>query len=267
MKSFIGVLLLSLITAGCTSNPYAQYYTDKTKGIDIEKSGRFIIPTENPIVIRGTDVQKDHIHMMEEGYALLGFSAFNSPLVDENDAIVHAKQIRAGAVVLYSNFSHTNSGALPFTMPNVQTSNTQLSGSAFGSGGYANYSGVANTTTYGTQTMMVPYNVNRYDYTASYWIRRKTFQLGVFVNPMTDEQKQTLQSNKGLQILAVAKNSPAFFADVLRGDILRSIGGKETYDVDTFKEALRLNKGKAVSVIIYRNGQELTKNIQLNDEE
>ncbi len=266
MGLLIGLLLV-VLTTGCATNPYAEFYTDKTKGMDIEHSGRFIIPTEDPSVIEGEDMQKDGIRMLEDGYALLGISSFNSPPVDENEAVEHAKQIHAGAVVLYSGFSHTKSGALPLTMPNVQTSSTSMSGSAYGSGGYANYSGMANTTTYGTQTMMVPFSVNRYDYKAVFWIKRKGFRLGVHVNPMTDEQRQALQSNRGLQIIAVVKNSPAFFADILRGDILRSIEGNETYDLETFKEAIRQNKGKAVSVIIYRNGQALTKNVQLKDEE
>ena len=96
-------------------------------------------------------------------------------------------------------------------------------------------------------------------------LARNAIQFGAVIKPLTDEQRQKLQSNKGLQIIAVVKNTPAFFADILRGDILRSIGERDTYDFDTFQDAIRESQGKSVKVVIYRNGQELTKDVKLND--
>lgn len=93
MKSFLSIFLL--LMAACATNPYAQFYTDKTKGVDIANSGRFMIPTGDPLVVRGSDRQKDHIRMLEEGYVLLGLSSFNGGQVDENDAVEHGKQIHA----------------------------------------------------------------------------------------------------------------------------------------------------------------------------
>ena len=254
----IGYLLaLLLFMTGCATNPYSKFYTDNTAGMNIEKSGKFIIPTEPPVILKGDDIQGDGIRMLEDGYALLGFSYFNAGSADDDYAIEHAKQVHAAAVILYSHFTHTKSGALPLSVPNTQTSTTQLS--------IGNYSGTANTTTHGRQTIMMPYSVDKYDYAATYWIRRNAIQFGAVIKPLTDEQRQKLQSNKGLQIIAVVKNTPAFFADILRGDILRSIGERDTYDFDTFEDAIRESQGKSVKVVIYRNGQELTKDVKLKD--
>jgi hypothetical protein len=52
------------------------------------------------------------------------------------------------------------------TLPNTSTSVTNGSATVSGAGGFAKLNGSATTTTYGTQTVMMPYNIQRADFSA-----------------------------------------------------------------------------------------------------
>ncbi len=111
----------------------------------------------------------------------------------------------------------------------------------------------------------MPYSVNRYDYFASYWIKLKPPVFGVHVRELSPELKQKIGSNKGVVVIAVEKGSPAFAADILRGDILKRIGNQEVLDPKTFSETTSQYAGKKVTVIFLRDGKELTKEILFNE--
>jgi hypothetical protein len=113
--------------------------------------------------------------MLEAGYLLIGVSSFNAGEdVSENGALEQAKRIHADTVIIYRHYTNTLSGMMPLTVPNTQTGTAYHSGTIYDSGGgSAYYSGSSQITTYGTSTTYVPYNVARYDYFATYWVRLK----------------------------------------------------------------------------------------------
>jgi hypothetical protein len=271
------VLLLCLVLSGCATNPYKQYFTDLTGGIDVSKDSAFIISTEDPKIYQGgTNVEQDYQRMVEEGYGLLGYSSFNSGALNQKSAIQHGKAIHASIILVYSKYTHTNSGVLPLTLPDNQTTQTSMSGTGYGSGniygsrGSASYnssgfySGTATTTTYGTKTTYIPYNTQRYDYIASYWIKSKPRVLGVQLADLTPEERKALGSNKGTKIMAVVKGSPAFTADLFKGDILTQINDKEIIESKSLTDLLNEFKGKKVIFKVFRDNQFLTKEVQLN---
>lgn len=63
---------------------------------------------------------------------------------------------------------------------------------------------------------------------------------------------------------AVVKNSPAFRADILKGDILRKIGDVELYGSASFREIVAKFAGQKIIVEILRDGKEFQKEIQLD---
>ena len=95
--------------------------------------------------------------MFENGYALIGYSDFYGRKIDDSQAIEQGKKVKASIVIVYSKFKDTISGATPLILPDTKTSTTNVTASAFGSGGYATGYGSGTTTTYGTQTMYMPY--------------------------------------------------------------------------------------------------------------
>jgi membrane-associated protease RseP (regulator of RpoE activity) len=218
-----------------------------------------VMPSEKPQVYRGNDPASDYLRLSEDGYSLLGYSSFNAGPTNETGALDQAALLHAAVVLLYSKYTGTVNGSFPLTLPDTKTSTS----TGYGTVGSTSFSGSATTTTYGTKTTYIPYSTPRSDYQATYWIKRKPPILGIIPRELTPELRQEIGSNKGLLIYAVVKGSPAFEADVLDGDVLKSIGGVSTNDYDTFEKALADNQGKEVEVILIRAGVELHKTIKL----
>ena len=262
IRRFIVTIGLMALLQGCAT-PFAQFYYDQTGGKDLTKSPSIVLPTGEPQVYRGSDQEQDALKMFEDNYILVGYSSFNAGNVDENGAIIQAKKVNASVVILYSKYTGSVSGTVPLTLPDTRTSSTSLSGSAYGSGGYASYSGTAYTTTHGTKTTYIPYTVHRADYLATYWIKAKPPIFGAHIADLTPEIRQQIGSNKGALIYAVIKGSPAFNADFLKGDVLRQIEDVAVIDAKSFAEAVAEFQGREVDILIIRDDKELQKSVRL----
>lgn len=276
------ILLLACIFLfnGCASmNPFQQFYQDQTGGVDITTISTVILPSGEPQIYSSSNADADNQRMLEGGYSLLGYSSFNAGDASKNQLIAQAKMVKAEVAIFYSAYTSTVSGTLPLTLPDNQTTTTNLSGgnfnsgSLYGYGGYGTYSGsgsyygTATSTTYGTKTTYIPYSQNRYDYLVTYWIKMKPPILGLRLVDLTPEQRQSIGSNTGAEVLAVIRNSPAFTADILKGDILKKINESEIIDAASFSENLIKYAGQTVALEIIRNNESLTKQLKLNTPE
>lgn len=278
MKTSFTLLVVALLASGCvTTNPYSQFYQDQTGGQDISQLPNIEHPDGDPKVFRGTNVDADGQRMLEEGYVLLGYSSFNGGNVNEQNAVMHGRRIGASVVITYSQYTHTLSGSLPITTPDIQTATTHGSatafgsGTAYGSGGYANYSGSgtafgsSQTTVYGSRTTYVPYNVARYDYLATFWVKTKASIFGTRVVDLTAEQHREIGSNQGVMVGVVIKDTPAYKADLFKGDIIVKLGDVRLDTAKSYYEALPALAGQEVTVDIIRAGKNITKTVQLNN--
>lgn len=264
MVLYTAASILSMTLISCTNN-FAKFYTGSKGDEVLAHKNNLVLPEGPPKVLRGTSPDADNMRMFQEGFVQIGYSSFNAGRVNEKDALAHGEDIHAAVVILYSAYTHTHSGAVPLTMPNTQTSTTQMSGTSFGPGGIGSFSGNANTTTYGSRTTMMPYNVDRYDYGATYWVKSKPMRFGVEAGDLSDEQRKQLGSNKGIQVLVVANDTPAFHADIMRGDIIRQMGGFPIADVRGFYEVMDRIAGQRVMVELVRDGKEMKKEVQLRN--
>src|ERR1700744_4879498 len=82
LKRTLLCLVVPLVLAGC-ANPYAQYYNDRTGGIDITKAPGVIVSHNPPVVLRGSDPETDYQAMFGDGFRLLGYSSFNGKEASE----------------------------------------------------------------------------------------------------------------------------------------------------------------------------------------
>lgn len=267
-----------VLTSCIATNPYSKFYNDATQGMRLKeiRNGSAKV-NYNPKVIQGIDIGTDTKAMLENGYCLLGYSTFNGGDADERQAIRHAMRIGADAIVLYSSYSHTVSGALPITIPTIESSTTQSSGQAsgsgmiYGSGGMANYSGSARgygssqTTTYGQQTTMMPFSVRRYDYHASFWLKNtNVIVFGAIVRDLSADERKAIGQNNGVAIIAVVKRTPAFTADFFEGDIITKTYEAKVVDQEDWITKVRFFEGKQVVVTVIRKGQEMKKEVTFN---
>ena len=109
-----------------------------------------------------------------------------------------------------------------------------------------------------------PLAADRHDFLATYWIKGKAPLLGVLMRDLTSEEKKKINSNKGVMVVSVLKNSPAFLADLFNDDIIKRVNDIEFVDSKSFLDLLKINAGKKVTLSIIRNGQEISKIVQLN---
>ena len=262
MKLLLTLIALGLV--GC-ANPYAAFYFDQTGGLDITQSDRVVLSDAPPKVYRGNDPEADRKTLLQNGYALVGYSHFNAASASESQLIAQAKKVRAEMVVTYSAYTNTVSGTIPLTMPNTRTSTTTMTGSAYGPSGYTSMSGTAYTTSTGTQTTYIPYSTNRYDFAADYWVKLKPFSFGAYFDDLTPEARREIGSNKGVIVTTVVNDSPAFMADIFEGDILRSFNDEEIVNSVDFGAKISGAAGQRVEVGVLRGAEMLLKQVELRD--
>lgn len=264
MRLFL--LVASVFIMGGCASPYAKFYKDNIGGIDVTKNPNVIQSKEPPQLINGSGLLEDEYRMVEGGYLGIGYSSFNASNVSDAQAIQQAKKVHAHTVIIYKTYTNTRSGSVPFTSPDYTTTTNSYSGNVYGYGGSASYSGRGTSTTRGTKTTYIPYSVNRFDYMATYWVKTdiNKYSLGVRVGDLTEEQKQSFGSNKGVSVQVVIKGTPAYHEDIMRGDVLKRINEEEIYDVKDFSKKIELHKGQKVKLTIIRNGEEIIKPVELN---
>lgn len=135
-----------------------------------------------------------------------------------------------------SEYSHTEQGVRPiFTYIPGQTYTTTHYGTTtaniYGTGGYAygygTYSGTSTTTTPDTlDTQYVPYQRRIYNHGASFWRRTKPAVFGAIFSPVPEDLRNTLQRNTGAYVMLVMLDSPAFKANIMRGDVVIQLADK-----------------------------------------
>lgn len=263
------IFLLGIFLVGGCAKPHTQYYHDLIQGQDTSNA---IFTTEEPKVIIGSNVEDDKIKMLEEDYIPIGYSDFHGPQVSQQQAIDKAKELKASVVLLYSKYLDTKSGVKPVVIPDIQTSQSSgqatASGSAYGSGGYATGSatayGTGSTTTYGTKTIYQPYSIDRFSQGAVYFVKRKGTISGLIAIDLPPDLRDKIKSNKGVLVIAVLKQTPAFSADILRGDIIKKINNIEIIDQKQGQQILISGAGKKATFTILRDGKEIVKEVKLN---
>lgn len=199
------------------------------------------------------------------GYQIIGVSSFNSGRGEsENAAVAQGAKVGADIVlVINPQYTGTVTSAVPIVTPTTTTSYTTGSATAYGAGTPVTAYGSSTTTTYGTRTNYVPISTNRYDFTAVYFVQTKA-RLGAFVRDLTDNERQSLGTNQGVVVTLIANQTPAFYADILPGDVFLSMNGGRVSTSETYGSLLEKFAGKNVELVILRNGERLTKSVHLN---
>jgi hypothetical protein len=252
------------LLGGCATNPFAQFYQDGTQKMPLTMQQRLLPPPKEPqiaVVTRAT-FQEECRHLIERGYAFIGSADFAGPLASRDQLIAQAKKVGAEVVLYDSDFSHTEEGIMPWlSYEPGQTFTTQQYGTI---GGYA-YSGSSTTTTPGTyQTEFIPYQRQVFIQGAAFWRRLKPGIFGAQFGPLPDDLRARVQRNTGVLVLAVVEGSPAFRANIMRGDIIVQISDRDASTVQEMMASLDALAGQKVPIKIIRDTQTLTMEVQLN---
>jgi hypothetical protein len=262
------IMTLALVCMGC-KNPYSDFYQSRQQVIG---NTNFEQPQGEPNIYNySADTEKDNRVMRENGFSLVGYSSFTgggSGVTKEN-LIAQAKKVGASVVMVKTDDAGTVTGVMPYTTTSpgqVITSNSYGTANAYGTGGsaYGSYQGSTSTYVPGTtSTQMIPYTVQRYDFLASYWAKIRPRIFGGVYSNLPPEVSQRLQRNTGVVVDLVMRGTPAFFANILVGDVIIKVDDEEVSDERGFTEIL-IHCPKQVTMTIIRGNQEKSISLSLN---
>lgn len=166
-------------------------------------------------------------------------------------------------VVMSPKYVGSVTTSIPITTPTTQTAYTTGTATAYGSnGGSATAYGNATTTTYGSRTTYIPMTVNRSAFGAIYFLKAK-YIFGANWRDLTNEERQTVQSNGGVYVTGIVDNTPAFDSNVLVGDIILAVNGQAAGSQEHCKQLISSFKGQTIQLTINRAGQLVTKSVTL----
>ncbi|MBI3795138.1 MAG: PDZ domain-containing protein [Nitrospinae bacterium] len=234
-KCVLAVVATLLLSSACAKNYYSIYYKDMTGGEDFVNDSAYTIPVTHPLAYRTSSIERSMEEMPENGYVLVGYSAFNAEKSDEDKAVILAKSLHASAVVFYSK-----------SAAGKTTAQEREDAESF----------------YGEAGSSVPRAVDGYDQFASFWVKKKP-KLGVLSKTPAMEQQTKIKAVRGVVVSGVVKGSPAFYADIMKGDVVRAIGADEISDQKSLKGTVDKFSGRLVEIEVIRDGIPLVKKVRL----
>lgn len=261
------IAIFLVLLGGCTTSGYQKFYSPYVNAsslpdVELLKDG------QAPQVFGSDNFQRDIRIMRAKNYVPVGYSSFNGGYEDKENAIAQAKRIGATLVIINSQYTDTQTTTSALFLPDNKT--TYHSGTAYGTTSYSNnYGGygTANSnayyngtsTTYGTQ--VVPYTTQqrRYDQNAVYLVKiNPKMRFGIVLNDLSPELRAEYQRNTGAIAEVVVEKTPAFYSNILAGDIIISVDGANVKDSQHAQELMAgvPPTAKSSELTVIRQGEE-----------
>lgn len=262
IKTFILVLIFGVFFSGCVQNSYQKFYTPLEGRSNLKENPNieFLKSGEMPIVYSSNNLDEDIKKYIRKRYVMIGVSSFNGKIEGEEAIIQQAKNIGAKLALYgmqYTN-TQTNSGVLMLPQTNYQNTNM------YGNVGGTMFSGMATTTTTGTQ--MVPYSntVRRFDQTAFYFVKNNSkSKFGVIMDKISREKRIQIDKN-GVEIKFILEDTPSYNSNLLEGDIIVSFDNIKVNSLEHLHQLMKeydTSKGSCVLSVLRNNSE---KNITIN---
>lgn len=261
------IILAVIILSGCASGYNKFYKPENGATPEIISAMRVAPPPKIPLVERAAQDNGPGLvdAYLKRGYRLIGSAIFNSGRTESEDAAIEQGKAVGADLVLITDPQYTGSetSVMPITTPTTSTTYSTGSATAYGRGGTVTAYGSGTSTTYGSTTNYVPVTIHKRNYAAGYFVKSK-FIMGALVRDLSDTERKSLQTNKGVFVHLVIDESPAFIADILPGDILRSINGVSISNPSEFEKLTLKYRGNPVVFGVSRDGRSMNLPVQLN---
>lgn len=255
---FLAALPSTLLLMACATNPYSKYYVDETRGAAVaegkDAQPRSRIPPQ--IRLYSARMMEDERRAMEDDYKRIGYSSFVAPDASRSDLVEAAEKAGAELVLLQRQYASTTTVYRPMTrITDTRTHYRVISG---------NRPVFVQSTTQQSTTYYVPRALTEYRYYATFWRESPPPRLGLVVEDTTDADKRRIQSNSGVKVFAVVKNSNAFKADLFAGDIIVSIDADKVGSVDGFYGLVDKYAGGDAYLTLIRGDRVLEKMVRID---
>ena len=249
------LLLGAILFISCVSTTsVAKFYTEVQPIESVPEECR-LAENESPKVFYSDDIQSDLYFMRSNYFQVIGHSSWNGP--DENGAggedclkneIISLCKEKGAKSAIYSE-KYTDTRNEIYSIP--LTNNHYYSDS---NGYMHSYS----TTSFMTNS----YSVNRYNYDVYFFVPYsqsyiKAPKIGIEFRNLDSADRIKLQRNTGVLVDVGYENSPAFFANLSRGDVIIEINGENILNVDIYRSvSSKLSANDSVEIKYIRNGKE-----------
>jgi S1-C subfamily serine protease len=236
----VALAILILALTGCATNGFEKYYTPTPGSEVVRTDPAYEKPAgELKIYLYSADPKSDNARANEAGYVMIGVSSFygQQNTMTKEQLREQARRVGASMVIIESKYKDTTSGAVPLVLS-----------------GQSSYTATA-----------IPYSYSRNDTVATFWVHRDVSHMhfGAFFGPLPDDLRAKLQRNTGLVVRSVISGTPAFNANVLRGDIILKVSGEDVVDVAAFQKQIEQRAGQTITLEILRGDTPKTISVPL----
>lgn len=226
MKNLLSLLSLFLLCS-CMSG-YQKFYVSNNnifEGADIE----YLEQSEEPQLYVTNNLDEDVYDILSKHYAIIGTSNFEGPRNNINLAKDQAKKIGAKIVLVQESYNRT--------INNI----------------YSNSYGITSDYT------------DRYNYSVLYFAKLKNDMSsgGFQYDNLTERERTIYNTNTGCIITLVYKDTPAFYANLIRGDIILKIDDKDILNQESILSIMKDKKyNNELNITFLRNGKVCTTKLK-----
>ncbi|SEL90058.1 PDZ domain-containing protein [Colwellia chukchiensis] len=265
-KNLLAAITAAAVLVGCAKSGYQTFYTPY---FDAKTSPyvELIAEGEEPKIYTTNNFQRDINILRSKRYVPVGYSSFNGGYEDTDNAAKQAKAVGAKIILISSEYTNTQTSTTALTLPDTQTTyhsgygnaNTTYNSSTGGYLGSSNTTGTysGTSTTYGTKTVPITTHQRRYDQSAVYFVKStQKLKYGLMFNNLNPEQRAFFQRNTGVIVEVVIEDTPAFYANVLPGDLLIKVDENPVHNIEHATKILKSTPGPQSILSVIRNGEE-----------
>lgn len=262
MSRIIFILSLLMIT-GCVSG-YQKFYESYVEVSELP-SPEILEKGEEPGIFGTDNFARDIEMLAPKHFVVIGQSSFNGEFEDQNKVIAQAKRVGATIVLVKSEYTNTQTTTSSLFLPDNKTTYHSGTANAYSSTGsaYGTYSGTS--TTYGTKAVPFTTHQRRYDQNAVFLLKiNPKMRFGLQFDNLTPQIRREIERNTGAVIKVVYEDMPAFYANLLSGDILLAVEGSEVKNREHAVELMGQLDPTATSaeLLILRKGVEKSVEVE-----
>ncbi len=230
-------------------------------GMDPTMESRTVAWQSAPKVVTSRNLDFDAADLSHRGYILVGYAGVEGGKVLPEAVKKKAVSVRAELVLIQTEAS----GEI---LENQVVTSQQGGGASIGiSSGTGTATvgqtgvlatGLATTITSvpgTTSTQVVPYSRRQFDTQILFWRKLKAGRLGLFTAFLPPELRTKYSRNTGAYVVAVEDGSPAFFANIVVGDVVCRVDGVEIRTPAELDASLAAKTGSPLTLHVLRAGE------------
>ena len=235
-KIFVLYIFSLLFFTGCVTTGFDDYYKPWQNNDHYPKDA-YLKDGQEPKIIKTSNIEEQFRDLASQWYWCLGSSFFNDDEIDEYEVYTALKKLskkEKATIALWTDEYTGSNGATTIAL---------------------------------TRSIAYTEQIKQYNYSAFLFIpipyeNRLAYTPGIAISELSQHDREIYKQNTGALINIVFKNTTAYYANLIHGDIITNINGKKILTPNDYFDVLEKSKpGDIWNMTFVRNG--LEKQIEL----